>query len=225
MRRALGLFALSMMTLTACAGGPGKRVATVSLTPVAAPAPTGWRATASAADRTRVDELPALWKQALAQVPARLRTKVTGEGALLDPGSAQTLPELTPGSYLCRLVRLGGQRGYVSFKPDFCYITGEGEKRSFTKQTGTLLPGGWLFADTDKRQIFLGTNRPTAAGTAESYGDNPSRDIAAVIERVAPFRWRMVVPHGSGGAVLDIYELVPIPPKVPGAGPVVAPSA
>ncbi|MBS0477877.1 MAG: DUF4893 domain-containing protein [Proteobacteria bacterium] len=223
MRRALGSFALSMMILTGCAT---TEVKPVPPAPVAAdPAPTGWRATASAVDRSRVDALPGLWKEALGQVPARLRTKVVAEGALLEPDAAQTLPELSPGSYLCRLIRLGGQRGYDSFKPDFCYITGEGDKRSFTKQTGTILPGGWLFADTDKRQIFLGTNRPTAAGIAAPYGANPARDVAAVIERVAPFRWRMVVPHGSGGAVLDIYELVPIPPKVPGAGPVVAPKA
>jgi hypothetical protein len=225
MRRVMGAFALSIVALTGCAAKPVKPLASASATPAAEPAPTGWRATASAEDRTRVDALPELWKRALAQVPARLRPKVSGEGALLEPASAQTLPELTPGNYLCRLVRLGGQRGYISYKPDFCYITGEGDKRSFTKQTGTQLPGGWLFADTDKRQIFLGTNRATVAGTAEPYGDNPARDVAAVVERVAPLRWRMVVPHGSGGAVLDIYELVPIPPKVPGAGPVEAPNA
>jgi len=223
MRHALGTFVTSALLLTGCAAAPVARVADV---PVAlAPAPTGWRATASATDRGRLDALSDTWKQALAQVPARLRAKVDAEGGLLKPDAAQTLPELTPGSYLCRLVRLGGPRGYVSYKPDFCYITGEGDKRSFTKQTGTQLPGGWLFADTDTRQIFLGSNRATAAGTAPPYGTNPSRDVVAAIERVAPFRWRMVVPHGSAGAVLDIYELVPIPPKVPGAGPVVAPNA
>jgi len=224
MRRALGTVALSMLLLGGCATTT-RRVASVSVAAPVEPVPTGWRATASATDRTRVDALPGLWKQALAQVPARLRGKAAAEGALLKPDAALTLPELSPGSYLCRLIRLGGQRGYASYKPDFCYITDEGEKRSFTKQTGASLPGGWLFADSDRRQIFLGTNRPTAAGTAAPYGSSPSRDVAAVIERVAPFRWRMVVPHGSGGAVLDIYELVPIPPKVPGAGPVVAPKA
>ncbi|QDZ07263.1 DUF4893 domain-containing protein [Sphingomonas panacisoli] len=225
MRRALGTFALLMTLLGGCASVPVKPVAAVSDPAPVEPVLTGWRATASATDRARIDALPGLWKQALGQIPARLRGKVTAEGALLEPAGALTLPELSPGNYLCRLIRLGGQRGYVSFKPDFCYITDEGEKRTFTKQTGTALPGGWLFADTDMRQVFLGTNRATAAGTAPPYGDDPSRDIAAVIERVAPFRWRMVVPHGSGGDVLDIYELVPIPPKVPGAGPVVAPSA
>ncbi|RZM36073.1 MAG: DUF4893 domain-containing protein, partial [Sphingomonas sp.] len=35
-------------------------------------------------------------------------------------------------------------------------------------------------------------------------------------------RWRMVLSRAGGGALLDVYELVPVTPKVPGAMPAVA---
>jgi hypothetical protein len=86
-------------------------------------------------------------------------------------------------------------------------------KQSFTKQTGTQLPGGWLFDDDKgKRLIFLGTLRPQQAASAPPYGQVRQHDVAAVIERIAPFRWRMalVKNDGQGDQMLDIYELIPV---------------
>ena len=89
--------------------------------------------------------------------------------------SGLDLPALSPGSYHCRLVRLAGRAGYASFAPDFCYVDGNGAGLSFTKQTGTTLPGGWLHPDSDRRQVFLGTMRNTPAQVAPPYGTNPAR--------------------------------------------------
>ena len=48
-----------------------------------------------------------------------------------------------------------------------------------------------------------------------------SQDVAGVIERVSPFRWRLVLTRAGKGALLDVYELVPVTPEVPGAAPAV----
>jgi hypothetical protein len=199
------------VALAGCTTGRKPVVGIAGATP--ANQPIGWRATATADDQARIDGLTGRWQRVLATVPARLRARITAEGPLLDPATVLDAPSLSPGSYQCRLIRIGGGRGVVSYKPDFCYIAVEEGKQNFTKQTGAQLPGGWLFDDEGgKRLIFLGTLRPRQAASAPAYGEVPQRDVAAVIERVAPFRWRMVLARngGQGDQTLDIYELIPV---------------
>ncbi len=152
-------------------------------------------------------------------MPRRLRPKVVAEGPLLGPDAALELPAPPPGPYRCRLVRLGGRKGFPTFAPDFCYVEGDTAKLSFTKQTGSTLPGGWLHPDTATRLVFLGALPPAGEKDVPLYGQHPQQDVAGVVERVSPFRWRLVLARTGGGAVLDVYELVPVPPAVPGAAP------
>jgi hypothetical protein len=199
------------VVLTGCTTGPKAMVSVAAGAPVEQP--TGWRATATSDDQQRIDSLTGRMQRMLAAVPAGLRAKVAAEGPLLNPAAGLDAPALSPGSYQCRLVRVGGRRGVTSYKSDFCYIAVIDGKQSFTKQTGTQLPGGWLFDDdAGKRLIFLGTMRPRQAGSAPPYGQVSQRDVAAVIERIAPFRWRMalVKNDGQGDQMLDIYELIPV---------------
>jgi len=205
------LICTPVLLLAVCASGCAERSRpkTSGAVSIEAPAPPGWRDTATPADAEWIDHLATEWGRAVASVPVRLRAKLSAEGPLLKPDAALDAPVLTPGSYHCRLIRLGGRRGVISYKPDFCYIANSDRKWSFTKQTGENLPGGWLFEDGDKRLVFLGTRRPAHADVAPPYGEEPSRDVAGVIERVAPFRWRMVLPRPGTAGELDIYELTP----------------
>jgi hypothetical protein len=206
----VGAVALGV-ALAGCTTGPKAVVTVAAGAPVEQP--TGWRATATADDQKRIDALTDRMQRMLAAVPAGARARVAAERPLLDPNSGLDAPALSPGSYQCRLVRVGGRRGVVSYKSDFCYIAMVDGKQSFTKQTGTQLPGGWLFDDDkSKRLIFLGTLRPQQAASAPPYGEVRQRDVAAVIERIAPFRWRMalVKNDGQGDQMLDIYELIPV---------------
>ena len=206
----VGVATLSVV-LAGCTTGPKAVVTVAAGVPVEQP--TGWRATATADDQARIEGLGDRMQRMLAAVPAGARARVAAERPLLDPKSALDAPALSPGSYQCRLVRIGGRRGVVSYKSDFCYIAMVDGKQSFTKQTGTQLPGGWLFDDDKgKRLIFLGTLRPQQAPSAPPYGQLRQRDVAAVIERIAPFRWRMalVKNDGQGDQMLDIYELIPV---------------
>jgi hypothetical protein len=216
MRRAALLLALLLPSLAGCATRPlshpgSKPSVTVGVEP------TGWETTVEAADRTRIDGLPQLWARARAAVPTRLAAKLKQEGALVDPAAALEAPTLPPGPYHCRLLRFGGRAGFASYAPDFCYVEVSKDSLAFTKQTGSNLPSGWLFPDTDHRQVFLGTFKAPGAAAAPRYGDDPTRDVAGVVERVAPFRWRLVLTRAGMGAILDVYELVPVTPLVPGA--------
>ena len=179
--------------------------------------PAGWEAAITAPDEARLAALPDLWAKARASVSGRAKAQFEREGPLVDPAAALDLPALPPGQYSCRLVRLGGRAGFATFKPDLCTVDGSARSLSLTKQSGSILPGGWLFADTDRRQIFLGTLRSARMKSAPAYSTNPAQDAVGVVERVAPFRWRLVFARAGVGATLDIYELVPLTPRVPGS--------
>lgn len=211
----LGLF-LAGCTVT-------KPQATVEIEPVAAPAPPAqtWQGMISLHDQEAINTLPAQWKRALDAVPKSRHSALAAEGALLDPDAALELPALPPGPYHCRLVRLGGSTGLITYKPDFCYVEGDTQRQSFTKQDGNRLFGGWLFDDGTRRTVFMGSVRANKNSVAPAYGTYPLRDVAGVIERVSPFRWRLILTRAGKGALLDVYELVPVTPIVPNAKPAV----
>lgn len=221
MRRAATLaLALTTAGLGACAAPTVRPSATIE--PPPPPPPTGWRAIATAADQARLQALPATWARARAAVPPRRRAKLSAERELVDPAVALELPAPPPGPYQCRLIRFGGRAGFATFPPDFCYVDGNAEGLSFTKQTGSNLPGGWIHPDTPTRQVFLGSTPRMPKAGVPRYGDDPAQDVAGVVERVSPFRWRLVLTRAKGGALLDVYELVPVPPTVPGPAPAAA---
>lgn len=217
MRRAPILLALTL-PLAACAA-THKRPVMVSVEPP--PVETGWRKIATRDDQDRVQALSAKLASARAAVPRRLAGKLAEEGALVDPAAAQTLPEMPPGPYHCRLLRFRGRAGFASFAPDFCYVQPATDAVSFTKQTGSNLPQGYLYPDSDKRLVFLGTFRAGADGKSLGYNEDQSQDVAGVVERVSSFRWRLILTRAGKGAALDLYELVPVTPAVPGAKPAV----
>jgi hypothetical protein len=102
-------------------------------------------------------------------------------------------------------------KAFESFKPFFCYVEIEGDQLTIVKQTGSQRPAGRLWEDDDSnRMIFLGS---LALGDEEqplAYGDDPKRNMAGVFERIAPFRWRLVIPWPRSGAKLEVFELTPV---------------
>lgn len=191
--------------------------------PVPAPVPapalpgiqTGWRAIVTDEDMTRLTRLPDLWADAR-KAAARFSRQIAREGALLVAGAARNHPAPSPGSYKCRLIKMGtavrGEAAYRSFPEFFCHIRGEGtDGLYFTKQTGSDLPGGWLHADGDLRFVFTGARQRAGSDTPLVYGSEPDRDVVGVLERVGPFRWRLVLPWRGERSGLDIYELTPVP--------------
>lgn len=172
--------------------------------PGAAPVlPVGenWRAIVSPADADRLARLDAAW--------AAVRS---GGSPALDRASAEPWPALPPGSYRCRVWRLMAGRAPRAYAPQFCYVGVEGALLSFAKQTGDERWAGYLYTDGERRMIFLGAV-PSLSG-ATGYGADAARDVAGVVQRVGPWRYRIVIPWPRGGGPLDILELVPVTPAL-----------
>ena len=179
-----------------------------------------WQGIASAEDTMRINRIKDAWEQALDETQSKgFRRVVEAEGELLKPDAALPRPAPTPGSYRCRVIKLGTQQdkglAFNAYKPFFCYVEVEGDLLTIVKQTGSQRPAGRLYPDAnDNRLIFLGT---LALGTEEAplaYGENAQRDMAGVFERVATFRFRLVIPWPRYESKLDVIELVPVPPEL-----------
>jgi hypothetical protein len=175
-----------------------------------------WMGIASPADIRRLANVTGAWAAGLADARrADFIAAVRDEGTLLKTGAGLARPAPTPGSYNCRLVRLGstgkGKPVFEKFKPFFCYVEVEGNLLTIVKQTGSTRPAGRLWEDDDPRRlIFLGS---LALGDEEAplaYGENRKRDMAGIFERIGPFRWRLVIPWPQDGAKLNVFELTPV---------------
>ena len=135
---------------------------------ISAPPPTKadvWLGVASSEDANRIQRIGTAWSEGLAEArKAGSANDIRAEGRLLDPNAGLSMPEPTPGSYSCRMVRLGRERSrgpaYQKFKPFFCYIDVEGDLFTIVKQTGSQRPAGRLWQDdNNNRLIFLGNGQ------------------------------------------------------------------
>jgi len=201
-------------TLASCAA-PRPPVATRAAVIVEAPPPErAWRSAVQPVDFDRLTRLGAAWDQALAVArSAGAARRVGAEGELLSPLAAQPRGALPPGSYRCRLIRIGpGPRGRGSYTvngPYFCFVGAEGVNPPFIQQTGPDRAWGSLYDDGDQRQIFVGARARGAEKLLVNYGDRPERDVVGVVERVGNFRYRIVIPWPRSGAILEVLEMVP----------------
>ncbi|WP_309662640.1 DUF4893 domain-containing protein [Sphingomonas sp.] len=199
-----------------CAMQP-KPVQRTGATVVVEPPPKSeaWTQIATTADETRISRLGLAWQQALAEAKPGFAGDIRREGVLLDPRGALPRPAPTPGSYNCRLIKLGKANAkavaFERFKPFFCYVQVEDDLLTIVKQTGSQRPAGRLWEDDQPdRLIYLGSLALGDQQQPLAYGDDPKRDMAGVFERIAPFRWRLVIPWPQSTSKLDVFELTPV---------------
>ena len=174
-----------------------------------------WKLVATDADEDRIARLGLAWQEALADARKGYADEIRKEGVLLRPRSSLARPAPTPGSYFCRLIKLGTAtpkgKAYETFKPFFCYVEVEGDLLTIVKQTGSQRPAGRLWEDNDPtRLIFLGSLALGDEQQPLGYGDDPKRDMAGVLDRIAPFKWRLVIPWPQSTSKLDVFELTPV---------------
>lgn len=186
---------------------------------ISAPPPTKaeiWQQIASSEDANRIARVGTAWSTGLEEARrAGFDEAIRVEGKLLNANAAQARPAPTPGSYSCRMIRLGREKprgpALQKFKPFFCYVAVEGDLFTIVKQTGSQRPAGRLWEDDNPtRLIFLGTLALGDEEEARAYGEDPRRDMAGIFERIAPFQWRLVIPFTQSGARLDVFELTPV---------------
>jgi hypothetical protein len=209
---------LAALAFTAgCATKPKLPPGVTPRVEVAAPLKSeAWKQLATDADEDRIARLGLAWQQALAEASKGNEADIRREGVLLRPRASLPRPAPTPGSYNCRLIKLGKatskSKSYESFKPFYCYVEVEDELLTIVKQTGSQRPAGRLWEDDDPRRlIFLGSLALGDSQQPVAYGDDPKRDMAGVLERIGPFRWRLVIPWPQSTSKLDVFELTPVP--------------
>lgn len=174
-----------------------------------------WKAVATIDDKDRLERLGLAWQEALDDAKKSNSAEIRKEGKLLLPRSGLPRPDPTPGSYNCRLIKLGKasakSRPFETFKPFFCYVEVEDDLLTIVKQTGSQRPAGRLWADDDPtRLVFLGSLGLGDETAPLAYGDDPKRNMAGVLERIGPFRWRLVIPWPQSTSKLDVFELTPV---------------
>ena len=179
----------------------------------AAPRDVDWRRIATSQDRGRLRG----WREAW--MAARTMSEGAGAGAamardpvLLDPDVALPDAALPAGGYRCRTVKLGG-RGPASLPLlamgwGRCRVGHDGRATTFAID-GPMRVSGHLFDDTDARQVFLGTLAVGDETRPMRYGRDPRRDMAGLIERIGPKRWRLVLPYPAFASTLDVIEILP----------------
>jgi hypothetical protein len=213
-QRAACLSALALATAACAPQKPQPRPAASVVVEAPLKSET-WMQIATPADESRIARLGEAWDSALADARPRFAGEIRKEGVLLDPKAALPRPQPTPGSYNCRLIKLGKATAkapaFERFKPFFCYVQVEEELLTIVKQTGSQRPAGRLWEDDrPERLIFLGSLALGDQQQPLAYGDDPKRDMAGVLERIAPFRWRLVIPWPQSTSKLDVFELTPV---------------
>jgi hypothetical protein len=174
-----------------------------------------WKGVATAEDQDRLARIGLAWQEALGDADKTNGADVRRERKLLQPRAALPRPDPTPGSYNCRLIKLGKatpkSKPCETFKPFFCYVQVEGDQLTIVKQTGSQRPSGRLWQDDNPtRLIFLGSLALGDETAPLAYGDDPKRNMAGVLERIAPFKWRLVIPWPQSTSKLDVFELTPV---------------
>lgn len=205
-----------MLGVAACTTTPQPRSRVVA-TVIAEPRTKTeiWKEIATDADEQRLARVGLAWQDALQDAQRGFGREIEAEGALLRPRAALARPAPTPGSYYCRLIKLGKANAravaFERFKPFFCYVEVEGDLLTIVKQTGSQRPAGRLWEDDrPDRLIFLGS---LALGSEEqpmAYNEDSKRDMAGVLERIGPFKWRLVIPWPQSTSKLDVFELTPV---------------
>lgn len=184
------------------------------LLPVPAAAQDGenWRKAATPADRKRLREWRTAWVAALGQARADRAgaAAIAADPELHAPDRALTRPLPPDGAYRCRTVKLG-RRGdvglpYVAYPWFRCRVF-DGR---LAKIDGSQRIAGRFHPDTDARAVLLGTLVLGDERKPIAYGRDGGRDMAGLVERIGPARWRVVFPYPAYESLLDLLELQPI---------------
>ena len=213
---AILMTAAALFALSGCATKPKLPPGVHPSVEVGPPAKSSaWKALATAEDKDRLARLDIAWQEALAEAKKTNPAEIRREGRLLEPNAPLPRPDPTPGSYNCRLIKLGRAslkgKAFEAFKPFFCYVEVEGDRLTIVKQTGSQRPAGQLFEDDDPmRLVFLGSLALGDEMAPLAYGDDPKRNMAGVLQRIAPFKWRLVIPWPQSTSKLDVFELTPV---------------
>lgn len=185
-------------------------LAALALTLSCGAAPANWRATITDQDRKRLHDWRTAWQAALAKARGKAASQIDAEGPLLKPDAAIDGPQPPDGDYACRVIKLGardpGGQDFAIYPGFHCRIA-DGR---FKKLDGAQRPSGRLYPYDSARLLFLGTMALSDEQGSLHYGRDNDRNMVGVMERIAPRRWRLVLPTPRWESLLDVIELTPV---------------
>lgn len=172
-----------------------------------------WRVVATPADRARLRNWRDSWVAALAQARGQDSGTIARDPALFDPDRALVGATPPAGDYRCRVSKLGAADAFlpafISYPAFNCRVSDQDGIVRLAKLDGSQRPVGRLYPESDTRAVFLGTLALGDERTAMPYGLDAGRDMAGIVERIGPRRWRLVLPAPRYELKLDVIELVP----------------
>ena len=173
-----------------------------------------WRAVATESDRVRLRDWRKTFTSAIASARASGHSAdIDREGVLLQPDSALAGGPIPNGMYKCRAIKVGakssGMLGFVTYPHFSCRVQQDGRLQSFAKLSGSQRQVGLIFPSDGLRQVFLGTLMLGDEARAMHYGVDQERDVAGLVDRIGPSRWRLVMPSPHFESQLDVMELIP----------------
>jgi hypothetical protein len=176
--------------------------------------PNDWHQIVSPADRDRLQRWRSAWMAGLDKATtAGNGPQIAAQGALLKPDTALDDAMLPPGDYACRVIKMGAQTkgslDYVAYPAFSCRVTPDQGVLHFAKIGGSQRPVGDIFPDEGRRMIFLGAMTLGDEPRPRPYGRDAERDMAGIVERVGPQRWRIAFPYPRWESTIDVLELIP----------------
>ena len=208
------------------AAGPGVGQAEPQRTPANSPAGESgssagdsetplWLTLATPADLERLTD----WRDQFVMVRKRVlesesKADMLAGGTLYEVDAAIDYAPPPPGLYNCNVTKLAGRyMEMIAYEYFRCRIIVENGRRQFVKLTGSQRPVGYIHdaPPTDERDkphgVFLGTLVLGDEAALVSYGAEPERDLAGIVERLGQKRWRILFPKPFYESELDIMDL------------------
>lgn len=172
-----------------------------------------WRTDAWEGDVDRLDRLDQAWREALKEASDDGHgPTLRALGVLRDRTVSLPRPQPAPGTYRCRVIKLGSQGesglSFVAYPFFRCRVDlTPGGDLTFRKTTGSQRTSGNFYPDTARRLVYLGAQDWGSEGP-KRYGDDHDRDQIGVLERIGPNRYRLALPFPRQESVLDLIEIV-----------------
>ena len=165
------------------------------------------------ADVQRLDRLDAAWEDARRDaIKAGHGDDLRRLGPVADPRVNLNRPQLTPGRYQCRTIKIGaaseGMLPYIAYGWFRCTVTlTPGGDLILKKTTGSQRPVGLICPGTTRKARFVGTLELGTETRTPRYGSDPQRDMIGEVRRIGDERWRVAFPWPAFESKLDILEL------------------
>lgn len=209
----MGWTALIMGLAMPLAGCGGRDAVTAPNTASSASDIMNWRMVATKVDRERLRNWRDAWTTGVDRARRKNAAQLAAQGALFDADRALPGALPPPGTYRCRVFKLGAKgtamADFTRYGDFDCQVDRQAGVSRFYKNSGAQRAMGTIYDDSTSRGVFLGTLQLGDESRPMDYGRDAARDLAGFVDRVGERRWRIMLPYPQFESIVDVIELVP----------------